>query len=139
MCNMYIPRIYRVNGDVNLMILKKRYYILILAYIYWMVPLDHSIWEILLAAQSCIMYYYGGWFRAFEFSIKHDLKTQVKEIIDFVKINTDHALIIPVDIDILAEKKEEILDKYQILDDGTVELINSTSHKRFYSRNGRKQ
>ena len=136
MANLHIPEEYKINGEYTMKMMKKRYYLILLGMIVWMVPLDHSIWEILLAGNSSIMDFYGGWFRACEFSVRHNLKSQVQEIIDQVMIITNHDnVIVNVPID---NKPKQNPDKYSF-EGSSLILTRNKQHKTKTSKSMSKE
>ena len=65
---------------------------------------------------------YVGWFRACEFSIRHDLKSQIQEMINFVKINHSHREIITEEVKEM-KKVTKKKKKYKVDENCNITLL----------------
>lgn len=77
----FVPSKYLINGILSVKMSIHRFSIIILSLILWMVPIHHSINEILMAANTSYIHFYGGSMRTFEHTFTHSTISNIRQLI----------------------------------------------------------
>jgi hypothetical protein len=90
--NNFIPNSYSINNIFTVKMCMQRFAYIILGLILWMVPVHHSVNEILMAANVMDVHLYGGWIRAYEYTFTHDSLEHIHQLIHLARMPITKAI-----------------------------------------------